>query len=185
MKKHRVSSDCILPNQVKKKRRVWSSFQEDHTKTFEDGSTEIIDDDLLSLLNIESDSKFALDKNDVSGGPYREFFNEECYLPTFEQEVACSSIAPKPKVIPNSLEAKLIELLKVNNHDSGLKLLKAVGDLDRTRYMSNSKFKHTETPHKEVIRVIINHIDKNQDKDISETFRNLQHIFRDAKDTTK
>ena len=141
---------------------------------------EKISNKLLSFLNIESDSSFMLNKNDVSGGSYREVANEETeFLPNYEQEQQLRNNSVKSNIILNSLEEKLVQCRSKVNHDSIVKLLKVTKDLSETKFMNNNKLKHRDVPHKEIIRVLVNDIAKNKNKDIANTVRNLIHIQQD------
>ena len=141
---------------------------------------EVISNNLLRFLNIESNSIFILNKHEVSGGISKEIVDEEgIFLPNYEQEQQISVV--KTNVILDSLKEKLVQCSTKVNGDEIMKLLKVTADLSETKFMNNQKLKHQDTPHKEIIRVLVNDIAKNKDKDITNTFENLKRILHDAK----
>ena len=171
----RICSDYIPQNQ--KKRRILSCSDQQQQQPRQE---EVISNKLLSFLNIESNSMFILNKQEVSGGISKEIADEESiFLPNYEQEQQIKVSAVKPNVILDSLQEKLVQCSTKVNEDVIMKLLKVTSDLSETKFMNNHKLKHQDVPHKEIIRVLVNDIAKN--KDITNTFENLKQILYDAK----
>ena len=166
-----------------KKRRVNSCSdhhqqQQQQQESGQLGGGEVISNRLLSFLDIETSNIFILDKEEISGGICVEIPNEENFFnPNYEQEKQIQeniSLAKHNNINLSSLEHNLTQCSKVNE-EVILKLLKVTTSLKDTKVMNNHKLKHQDIPHKEVVRVIINHIA--QIKDISLTVENLKQIL--------
>ena len=166
----RVRSDYI----PQKKRRILSCSDQHQQQPRQD---EVISNKLLGFLNIESNSSFILNKQEVSGGICKEIVDDEgIFLPNYEQEQQIKLRAVKPNVILDSLQEKLTQCGSTKlSQDVIIKLLKVTTDLEETQFMNNNKEKHQDNPHKEIVRVLINDIAKN--KNITNTFENLKHIL--------
>lgn len=134
---------------------------------------------MLSFLNIETNSIFLLDRQELSGGICKEIVDEEgIFLPNYEQEQQMSGAAAKPTAILDNLLEKLVQCKTKVNGDAILKLLNVTANLSETQFMNHQKLKHQDVPHKEIIRVLVNDIAKNQ---IAHTCENLKRILQDAK----
>ena len=176
-----------VPPHKKRRANSCSFDHHQHSAVGQLGGGEVISNKLLSFLDIDTSNIHILDKEEISGGICVEITNEEnLFNPNYEQEKQIqensSNHNNNNKNNNNNnnnnnislLEHSLIQCSKVNE-DVIHKLLKVTNSLNATKVMNNNKLKHQDIPHKEVIRVIINHIAKN--KDISITFESLKQIL--------
>lgn len=135
-------------------------------------------------------SSFLVNINDISGGGLLEISNDDqLLLPEYEREVltarhiaSAEAAAAVAATTSGSLKEKLLRLSYKVDESTITKLLDVTDTLWTTQYMNNNKTKHQDTPNKEVIRVLVNDIAKN-DRTLTNTVDSLRDILRTTNDS--